>query len=63
MFDSRHSLNLFTINFALQLFEDLGKIMPVIIIVGNHDTYFNSNVEVNALKIFKEFSNIKVIDK
>src|SRR5574343_417982 len=37
VFDSRQSINLFVMNFALEIFEELAKILPVIILLGNHD--------------------------
>lgn len=37
VFDSRHSLNLLVMNDAISIFEEMAQIIPVVIILGNHD--------------------------
>ena len=63
VFDSRHSVGLFTINFAMNLFEDLSKIMPIIIILGNHDIAKKLSNDVNSVKILKWIPNIMVCEE
>ena len=63
VFDSRHSLNLFVMNFAIEVFEELAKIMPVIIILGNHDIAKKNSNDVNSVKVLKWIPNIKVIEE
>lgn len=37
VFDSRHSLNLLVMNEGISVFEEISKVMPIVIILGNHD--------------------------
>jgi DNA repair exonuclease SbcCD nuclease subunit len=32
-------------------------------IVGNHDSYYNSNIDVNSLKILEKFPNVQIINQ
>jgi len=63
VFDSRHSLNLFTMNLALRIFEEISKIVPIIIILGNHDIAKKNSNDVNSVKILKWIPNIKVLEE
>lgn len=63
VFDSRHSLNLLVMNEGLTIFEEISKIMPVVIILGNHDIYRKNSNEVNSVKILKWVPNIKVLEE
>jgi DNA repair exonuclease SbcCD nuclease subunit len=63
VFDSRHSLNLLVMNDGLTIFEEIAKIMPVVIILGNHDVYRKNSNEVNSVKILKWVPNIKIIEE
>lgn len=63
MFDSRSALNLFTMNSALEIFEKLAEILPIIIILGNHDIANHKSNEINSVKVLKWVPNIKVIEE
>ena len=63
VFDSRHSLNLFAMNLALEIFEEIAQIMPIVIILGNHDIAKKLSNDVNSVKILKWIPNIKVIEE
>jgi DNA repair exonuclease SbcCD nuclease subunit len=63
VFDSRHSLNLLVMNETMQIFEEMAKIMPVVIILGNHDIYRKDSNEVNSAKILKWIPNITVLEE
>lgn len=63
VFDSRHSLNLLVMNEAMQIFEEMATIMPVVIILGNHDIYRKDSNEVNSAKILKWIPNITVLEE
>jgi len=63
VFDSRHSLNLLVMNEGISIFEEISKIMPIVIILGNHDIYKKNSNDVNSVKILKWIPNIKVLEE
>lgn len=63
VFDSRHSLNLLVMNTGIDIFEEISKIMPIVIILGNHDIYKKNSNEVNSVKVLKWIPNIKVLEE
>lgn len=63
VFDSRHSLNLFALNLALEVFEEISKIMPIVIILGNHDIAKKNSNDVNSVKVLKWIPNILVLEE
>lgn len=62
VFDSRHSINLFAMNIAMEIFEEISKILPIVIIVGNHDIAKKNSNDVNSLKMLKWIPNVKIIE-
>lgn len=62
VFDSRQSLNLKVMNVAMEIFEEISKILPVFIICGNHDIYHKKNNDINSVKIFKWLNNVHVYE-
>lgn len=62
IFESRQSINLYVLNKALEIFEKLSEVLPVYMIVGNHDIFMKYSNAVNSLKIFKRFNNITVYE-
>jgi len=62
IFDNRNHLNVKLKNYVYDLFEDDLKDFKITMLVGNHDTYFNSSTDIHALKWFKKFDNIEVIE-
>lgn len=63
VFDSRNSLNLLVMNEAIHLFEKMAKIMPVVIILGNHDIWKKSSNDINSLKTMKWIPNIFIFEE
>lgn len=63
VFDSRQSINLYVLNKGLEIFEEINKIMPVYMIVGNHDIFMKYSNEINSLKIFKHMSGIHIFEE
>lgn len=63
LFDNRQSLNLLIMNVAIDIFEQISQIMPVYIIVGNHDLYRKSSNDINSIKILKYMDNITVFQE
>ncbi len=63
VFDSRHSLNLLVMNEGINIFEAISKVMPVVIILGNHDIYKKNSNDVNSVKVLKWVPNIRVLEE
>lgn len=63
VFDSRQSLNLKVMNMAMDIFQEISKIMPVFIICGNHDIYHKKTNDINSVKIFNWLDNVYVYEK
>lgn len=63
IFDSRVSINLEILNFGVRLFEDLSKILPVKIILGNHDMLAMKDTTINSLCAIRNIPNVTVYDK
>jgi DNA repair exonuclease SbcCD nuclease subunit len=62
-FESRSSLSVMTINYSLQALKKLNDLgLPIYFIVGNHDLFFRHNRNMHSAEIFREFSNIIIID-
>lgn len=63
VFDSRSSLNLLVMNEALEIFEEISRIMPIHIILGNHDIYKKNTNDVHSVKIMKWIPNINIYEE
>jgi len=63
VFESRQTINILILNEAIKVFTELGKILPVYIIVGNHDTYRKFTTDVNSTIVFKTIENVTVYDE
>lgn len=63
VFDSRHSLNLFAMNLAIEIFEEISSILPVVIILGNHDIAKKNSNDVHSVKVLKWIPNIQVLEE
>lgn len=61
VFESRQSLNILILNEALEIFKAISNILPIIIIVGNHDIYRKQTNEIHSTIIFNNLKNIDVI--
>lgn len=62
-FDSRQSLNLYILNKGQAIIEAISEIMPVYIIIGNHDIFMKYSNEINSMKIFKHMKNVTVFEE
>lgn len=58
IFENRQVVNLKINSYVVNLFERLGKILPVITIAGNHDIYYKRTNEVTSLDVLKFIPNI-----
>jgi DNA repair exonuclease SbcCD nuclease subunit len=59
-FDNRQSINIKVLNYAVRLFEELGKILPVHVICGNHDIWAKNSNEVTSIDSLKWIPNIQI---
>lgn len=63
LFDNRISVHLKVHNEVYKLFNEYLKDFEIYILVGNHDTYYNSVIDVHSVEFLKLFDNVTVIDK
>lgn len=61
VYDNRKSINIAVNNLAIDIFEDLGKILPVYIISGNHDLYKKTYDSQTSLRSLDNIKNVKII--
>ena len=59
-YDNRQSINIKVLNYTVNLFERLGKILPVHIIVGNHDIWAKKSNEITSIDSLKWIPNVQV---
>lgn len=63
VFDSRQSINLYIMNKGIDIFEDLAEILPIYMIIGNHDIFMKSTNDINSLKVFRNTKRITVFSE
>lgn len=63
LFDNRNVIPINLLNYGMDIVEEISKIAPFHIIVGNHDLYSKSISEVNSIRPFKWIPNVFVYDK
>lgn len=61
-FDNRSNLNIKVKNEIYHLLEEDLKDFNIYILVGNHDIFYKTSVEVNSLKFLGKFDNITVVE-
>jgi DNA repair exonuclease SbcCD nuclease subunit len=59
-FDNRQSINIKVLNYAVNLFERLGEILPVHIICGNHDIWAKKSNEITSIDSLKWIPNVQI---
>ena len=60
VFDNRTSVNLKSLDLGIKIYEELGSILPVHIIAGNHDIYYKTNTSITSLDTLKYIPNINI---
>ena len=63
LFDNRSVIPINILNFAQNLLEQISKICPVHILIGNHDLYTKSSNDVNTVKLYKYIPNVTVYEE
>lgn len=63
VFDNRQSINLLVLNLALETISKLSKILPIHILVGNHDLYRKNSNDINSIKVFKNIDNVVLYEE
>ena len=61
-FDNRQNIDINIMNIGANIMEEISKICEVFILIGNHDIYKKSDIDISSTRIFKYFNNVKVID-
>ena len=62
-FHSRATLDVSTLDIAYKCVQALSKQCKFWMILGNHDLYLKNSIEVSSVNIFKNDSNVVVVDK
>ena len=63
LFDNRNVIPINLMNYTLDIVEEISKIAPFHIIIGNHDLYSKSTGEINSVRPFKHIDNLFIYDK
>ena len=51
------------LNVSYKLMSAIAKLVPITVLIGNHDTYYKNSVDVNSLNIFKDTPNVEIISQ
>lgn len=62
IFDNRQSLNIFVFREFLRKFFDKMKSFELHILLGNHDIYYNTEISVHSLDLFKDYENVNIYE-
>jgi len=60
LYDNRNSIDIRCMNMAEDIITKISKILPVYMIVGNHDLYNKSSNDVNSVNLFNHIDNVSV---
>ncbi len=63
LFDNRNIIPINLLNYGMDIVEEISKIAPLHIIVGNHDLWSKSASEINSIRPFKYIPNVTIYDK
>jgi len=63
LFDNRNVIPINLLNYGMDIVEEISKIAPFHIIVGNHDCWSKSSDEINTIRPFKWIPNVFIYDK
>jgi calcineurin-like phosphoesterase family protein len=60
LFDNRNIVPINILNYGMDIVEEISRIAPLHIIVGNHDLWSKSASEINSVRPFRYIPNVKV---
>ncbi len=63
LFDNRNVIPINLLNYGMDVVEEISKIAPLHIIIGNHDLWSKSASEINSVRPFRYIPNVKIYDK
>lgn len=63
LFDNRNVIPINILNYGMDIVEEISKIAPFHIIIGNHDCWSKSSDEINTIRPFKWIPNVFIYDK
>jgi calcineurin-like phosphoesterase family protein len=63
LYDNRNVIPINLLNYGMEIVEEISKIAPFHIIVGNHDLWSRSASEINTIRPFKYIPNVHIYDK
>lgn len=63
LFDNRNVIPINLLNYGMDIVEEISRIAPLHIIVGNHDLWSKSASEINTIRPFRYIPNVTIYDK
>lgn len=63
LFDNRTSIDMRAITLAVELFEELSKIIECHVLLGNHDQRMMTDPEINSVATIRNINNVHVYHK
>lgn len=63
LFDNRNVIPINLLNYGMDVVEEISKIAPLHIIIGNHDLWSKSASEINSIRPFRYIPNVSIYDK
>lgn len=63
LFDNRNVIPINLLNYGMDVVEEISKIAPLHIIIGNHDLWSKSASEINTIRPFRYIPNVSIYDK
>lgn len=63
LFDTRHAVNVLTINRVIDFFKRHEGEVIWYIILGNHDLYYKNSMDVSSLVVLDRIKNVCIIDR
>jgi hypothetical protein len=63
LFDTRHAVNVLTVNRVVEFFKSHEGEVIWYIILGNHDLYYKNSIDVSSMVVLDRINNVNIIDK